>query len=121
MINVKAKEIVGWTTLLVPLAAVVIGVASMAYTPNSHLKNKYGRNFSVFERVVMPTSVANENRTALEESISKKMIEMARGKRDSIAAVERARNDSIKAAMAMKKMKPRAQAPKQQVRVPQKH
>ena len=117
----KAKEIVGWTTLLVPLAAVVIGVASMAYTPNSHLKNKYGRNFSVFERVVMPTSVANENRTALEESISKKMIEMARGKRDSIAAVERARNDSIKAAMAMKKMKPRAQAPKQQVRVPQKH
>ena len=117
----KGKEIAGWTVLLGLFTGMVTLIGSMAYTPKSHMKNQYGKDFSVFERVFMPAGVARENRAALEESISKKMNEITKAKQDSTAAVTRAHNDSIKAAMAMKKMKPRHVVAKPQVRIPQKH
>lgn len=119
----KIRGPLGWTALLVPTATVVLGLASMVYTPSSSMEGKNGRKFTLFEHVVMPSATKAENRAALEESISKKMIEIQTAKKDSIAAVQRAHNDSIKAAMAKQKMKPRAQQQFQnrQVRMPQKH
>ena len=121
MINVKAKEILGWTALLTVFTAMVAGLGSLVYTPPSSMRGQDGRKFSLFEHVFKAKEIKAENRSVLEESISKALVEKAQDRKDSIAAVQRAHNDSIKAAMAKKKMKPRAQAPKQQMRVPQKH
>lgn len=118
----KGKEIAGWAALLSSFVAVVATTASFVITPPSELRGKDGRKFALFEHVFTANEIRAENRLALEESISKKLVQIAKEKKDSIASAERARNDSIKSAMATKKMKPRAQfQQKQQVRILQKH
>jgi gas vesicle protein len=118
----KTGNAIGWTLLIGAFAGIVGLLVSLVYAPPSSMRGQDGRKFSLFEHVFRPSVVKAENRAALEESASKKLIEIQKAKRDSAAEVERARNDSIKAAMAAKKMKPRAQPMQgQKVRIPQKH
>jgi hypothetical protein len=117
VINVKVREKLGWTALLSVLGALVLGVGSLFYSPPSSMRNKEGYKFTLFEHIVTPSGIKAENRAGLEESIAKKMLEQAKAKKDSIAAAER-RNDSIKAAMAMKKMKPKHTVAKRPARMP---
>ena len=86
------------------------------------MQGRDGRKFVLYEHLFRSAEMKAENKAALEESISKVLVKKAQDKKDSIASVERARNDSVKAAMAMKKMKPRSQQfQNKQVRLPQKH
>ena len=122
MINVKVKEIVGWTALLGSLAAVVTVISAFVITPPSSMQGREGRKFVLYEHIFRSDEMKAENKAALVESISNALVKKAQEKKDSIASVERARNDSVKAAMAMKKMKPRSQQfQNKQVRLPQKH
>jgi hypothetical protein len=118
----KTRNSVGLTLLI----GVVVGVAglltSLVYAPPSSMRGQDGRKFSLFEHVFNPSGVNAENLVVLEENISKKLIEIKNAEMDSTAAADRKRADSVKAAMAMKKMEPRKQpVQRQQMRVPQKH
>jgi len=119
----RIREPLGWTALLGALATLVTTISLFVITPKSHMHGRDGRKFVLYEHLFRSDEIKAEYKSVLEENISKKLVDMARAKKDSIASVERARNDSIKSAMAKKKMKPRAQQfqQRQPVRIPQKH
>ena len=125
MVKVKGKEIAGWTAGLTVLGAGVIGLASMIYTPPSSLRGENDRKFSLFEHVFLSSGIEAQNHQILVESISKKLVETAKAKQDSVVAIQKAHADSISMAkkleMAKKHIKPKAVFHQNQVRMPQKH
>jgi len=105
----RVKEAVGWTALTGALGGMVMLIMSTFIDAPTSLRDYEGRRPKVFEVVFMHKQLEQANALRIKENTEKAWALQRQVKLDSVAKVQ-AHNDSIKAVMAKKHMKPKAKA-----------